>query len=1504
MSDQNQALEHRGHKGTSALAKVWQFAGSAGRLLAPRRRRAWVGDRHAEIEHRRVGAEQLGAIAEWFTANTAELPGLDWVDVNPHTSRITFRFQSGAFCRDELVGLVERAETECHCPDAPFHDGANEHPADDEPRQQLQVAAVAELAGLGLGSLLRAAPFGPAKIGTRSAMVLALIRTVPQLRRRVDERLGPERSQLSLDLAGALAQSLAQRPLTLVVLLAARVEALRESEARRRVWRERLDELHQIPANVPIEHGAWEPRPEPLPQGPVEDYAERAWFLSLTGFGLSLAATRSVRRAVAALFGAIPQPARLGREIFAIELGRSLAKRRNLVMDTSALRKLDRVDCLVLQGDLARHRPVGIASVHGASGVSAESAAEGERAARRLFERQDPLRVQGDDEWQLGPVSSLDVAFDEELTRVQRDLDERGVLSLGLSRDGRGVAIVEIRIRAEIGAQDVVSAARVAGMKVVVAGADATSLEELGCDDFIGPDEGIRAGVQRLQADGQVVFLVATAGSPGLGVADVSVGLCRAGEPTPWGADVLCGSDLSEARTLIEACVVARRVSKQSVNVGLAAATVGTLVSAGGEIGVSSRRVFSVLNMASMASMVNGFRNALGLERRRLSAPRDPTPWHALTPAGAVARLRTRDTGLSWVEARERLAPSSLARPRALQLLDTISDEFFNPLAPLLAAGAGLSAVVGSTADAVFVGGVFGLSAVIGGVQRFRAETAIDDLAQDARRTILVRRSGRVMRVGGHELVRGDIVLLRAGDVVPADCRLLETDFLEIDASSLTGESLPIRKYVVPAYDDTVADRASMLYESTTVAAGRGVAVVVATGDDTEARRGAGGKAERAVGGVELRLRQLMAMTGPVALGAGGGVVLAGLLRGRKMSDLVSSAVSLAVGSVPEGLPLLASAAQLAAAQRLSAKGALVRRARSVEALGRVDVLCFDKTGTVTEGRMAVHSVSDGATEERLIAASGDRLAILAVAVRATPTRRQDGTVTDPTDEAVRIGAQACNVDRKWSLPDWQRVDELPFEPGRGYHAVVGRVAAGHVLSVKGAPEALLAACVATVRAGEDSPLDERAREVLFSEAAALARRGLRVLAVAERRSSEVPDASELDNLVFLGFIALSDPVRPTAAAALAEIRRAGVEVVMITGDHPSTASAIAAELDLMRGRQVMTGAELARLDDAELTARISQVAAFARVTPAQKVRVVRTLQRMNRVAAMAGDGANDAPAMRVADVGIAIGAQATAAARSAADVIVVDGRMETIVEALVEGRAMWASVREAVSILVGGNFGEIAFSLGGGLVDGRPPLSARQLLLVNLLTDVAPAMAIAIRPPAESERARLQLEGPDASLSEALTRAIAIRATATAIGASAAWGVGRLTGTVARARTIGLIALVGSQLAQTLTMAERDRSVLLTGLGSAAILAAIVQTPFISGAFGCRPLGPLGWTIALSGSALGAYAGTVLPKYVDAYEPQVRAQLARFKRTPLVRVLSREMPVLPEIDPGALYEE
>jgi magnesium-transporting ATPase (P-type) len=401
------------------------------------------------------------------------------------------------------------------------------------------------------------------------------------------------------------------------------------------------------------------------------------------------------------------------------------------------------------------------------------------------------------------------------------------------------------------------------------------------------------------------------------------------------------------------------------------------------------------------------------------------------------------------------------------------------------------------------------------------------------------------------------------------------------------------------------------------------------------------------------------------------------------------------------------------------------------------------------------------------------------------------------------------------------------------------------------------------MRGGAAEALDDGGRLALFSSATQLAAQGLRVLAVAERAtaSDAALDPALVVDLTFRGFVAFRDPIRETAAAAVASLRAAGVETVMITGDHPSTAEAIARELHLLGSRQVMTGAELAALSDGDLDRRVSSVAVFARVTPSQKVRIVRALQRAGRVVAMAGDGANDAAAIRLADAGIAIGEGSTHAARAAADIVVMDGRIETIVDAIAEGRAMWASVRDAVSILIGGNLGEIGFTLLAGLIDGTPPLHARQLLLVNLFTDIAPAMAVALRPPAPQAFESLARETPDAALGAPLDRQIATRAFTTALGAGTAWAVGRVLGSRPKARTIGLAALVGTQLGQTITSGEFSRPVVFTSIASAGALSLLIQTPGVSHFFGCRPLGPIAWSTAIGASVAATMLGSAISK-------------------------------------------
>jgi cation-transporting P-type ATPase I len=343
------------------------------------------------------------------------------------------------------------------------------------------------------------------------------------------------------------------------------------------------------------------------------------------------------------------------------------------------------------------------------------------------------------------------------------------------------------------------------------------------------------------------------------------------------------------------------------------------------------------------------------------------------------------------------------------------------------------------------------------------------------------------------------------------------------------------------------------------------------------------------------------------------------------------------------------------------------------------------------------------------------------------------------------------------------------------------------------------------------------------------------------------------------------------------DMHRAGVDIVMVTGDHPSTAEAIATELGLRNAGQVITGAEIEGLDDDALAKLVGRVGVFARVTPMHKVRIVRALQRTGRVVAMTGDGANDAPAIRLADVGIALGEGSTTAARQAADMVVTDERIETIVHAALEGRALWTSVRDAVAILVGGNLGEILYTLVGGLFASQPPLNVRQLLLVNLVTDTFPALAIALRPPVHTSPEELLREGPDASLGDALTRDIMWRAMITAGCASGAWLAARMGGKRG-ANTVGLLALTGSQLAQTLAAGSHSLPVIATSVGSFAALVAVVETPVVSHFFGCRPLGPMGLLQATAAMAVGTGAYVVLPRVVDKVVPRLAGAWRRWR--------------------------
>jgi cation-transporting ATPase I len=733
---------------------------------------------------------------------------------------------------------------------------------------------------------------------------------------------------------------------------------------------------------------------------------------------------------------------------------------------------------------------------------------------------------------------------------------------------------------------------------------------------------------------------------------------------------------------------------------------------------------------------------------------------------------------------------------------------------------------------------------------------------------VSVRRGGTFLSVAPDAVVAGDVVHLDAGDAVPADARILAADGLEVDESSVTGESVPVVKGPAPSDSVTVADRTSMLWAGTAIAAGSVEAAVVATGATTEVGRAQleGDDVDLSSRtGVEARLRDLTRLTLPVSFLGGAAVTVAGLLRQVPLRETLQTGVSLGVAAVPEGLPILATMAQLASARRLAESGALVRNPRAIEALGRVDVLCADKTGTLTEGRLALRLVSDGEHEWKLDSLTSEARRVIAVGLRASPRNHND---EDPlphlTDQAIVDGATRLGLETSGDDDHWIRIAELPFEPARSYHAVLGENGRGSVLSVKGAPEVVLPRCATWHRGGADRELAPAERDALLARVEELGLRGYRVLAVAEREASSRQDLDDerVDRLRLVGFLGLSDQLRSTAADAAADLQRAGVDVVILTGDHPSTAQGIGGELGILDSGGVFTGQQIDELDDDKLVDALDDVAVFARVTPAHKVRLVNAYQRAGRTVAMTGDGANDAPAIKLADTGIAVGENSTSAARQAADLVVPDGRIETVVEALIEGRAMWSSVRDAIAILLGGNLGEIGFTLAGATVTGRSPLNARQLLLVNLLTDVLPATAVALRPPRHNGEDLLRA-GPDVALGRSLDRSILIRAAATAGGAGTGWVAARLTGRRRRASTVALTALVGTQLGQTILSGGRDPVVLAAAAGSAAVLVTIVQTPGLSHFFGCTPLGPVGWSIAAASATTATAASTVVPKFL-----------------------------------------
>jgi Ca2+-transporting ATPase len=751
--------------------------------------------------------------------------------------------------------------------------------------------------------------------------------------------------------------------------------------------------------------------------------------------------------------------------------------------------------------------------------------------------------------------------------------------------------------------------------------------------------------------------------------------------------------------------------------------------------------------------------------------------WHRRDIADVLRELRTdRETGLSDAGAADRLrgvGPNELPGGPALSPFRILLSQFASTMVAVLLFAAAVSALLRDPADAVAILAIVVLNAVLGFTQEYRAEKAVAALRRLAAPEVRVRRGGRVLVVPARDIVPGDIVLLSAGCRVPADARLIEGHSLRVDESPLTGESVPVEKSpeAIPDPALPLADRRNCLHLGTTVVHGRGTAAVTDTGTGTELGRIARMLSEvrREPTPLQRRMARLGRSLALLAVAIVAVLFGMGLLRGEEPGLLFLTAVSLAVAAVPEGLPAVVTVTLALGSRRMLARRALIRKLPAVETLGSVTVICSDKTGTLTRNRMTVAEVASAGERASFEAGASPpplpgphRFLAAACALCNDALVPSSGDVLplgDPTEIALAELSGRAGLPKGKLEERFPRRAETPFTSERkrmttvheadrkasgpaGSHDPAGEIVLPYLggapafAVTKGAADGLLPLCGAEWTADGARPLSPAGRERILAEVAEMADRGLRVLGVAFRPLPGAPDGAWAEEretgLTFLGLVGMIDPPRPEAAAAVATCRAAGIRPVMITGDHPRTAIAVARSLGIDRGAPAVTGAELSRMTPRELAAAARTTDVYARVSPEHKLAIVSALRDDGHVVAMTGDGVNDAPALRKADIGVAMGESGTDAAREASDMVLTDDNFATIVAAVEEGRVIYDNVRKFVLFILASNVGEILVMFLGPLLGMPLPLLPLQILWVNLLTDGLPALALGVEPAEE----------------------------------------------------------------------------------------------------------------------------------------------------------------------------
>lgn len=852
--------------------------------------------------------------------------------------------------------------------------------------------------------------------------------------------------------------------------------------------------------------------------------------------------------------------------------------------------------------------------------------------------------------------------------------------------------------------------------------------------------------------------------------------------------------------------------------------------------------------------------------------------WYKYSSEEVVQKLKTdRYSGLTREESLlrlERYGANELAETRGRTIGHMILDQFRDFMVLVLIAAAVVSGLLSEFADSLVIVAIVVLNAVLGVIQENKAEKSLAALKNMASPTAKTLRGGDTVVIRSGDLVPGDIVFLEAGDLVPADGRLLEAAGLRVEEAALTGESVPVDKQTGPVSGDGVAlgDIKNMAFAGSTVIYGRGVMVVTGTGMDTEIGKVAGliQNEDNTETPLQKRLADLGKKLGILSVAASLILFLLGLLTGEQPIEMFLTAVSMAVAVIPEGLPATVTIVLAVGVQRMIKRNAIIRKLPAVETLGAATVICSDKTGTLTQNKMTVEEIWAGGLVYNVASKhvgpatiDGDITMALRAGVMANDaklTLRDAGkweASGDPTETAIVIAAAQLGLIKYEMEAENPRVLEIPFDSDRKLMTTIHQRGSGFTVYVKGAPDLLATKCSRLISGGRTKDLSGEYRQQIIEANTHLAEKGLRVLGMAYKEITELPQELNVveSDLVFAGLIGMVDPPREEAFEAVRKTVEAGIRPCMITGDHEITARAIAGRLGITReGDLTVTGGELEKMTDDQLAKNVGQYSVFSRVSPEHKLRIVKALQANRQVVAMTGDGVNDAPALKKADIGAAMGIIGTEVAKQASDMILTDDNYATVVAAVEEGRSIYANIKKSIYYLLSCNAGEIIVLFLALLVGLPRPLLPIQILWVNLVTDSLPGLALGLEPP-ERDIMKRPPRDPDEKI---LTKNTGLRLLLEGMVIAAvtlfAFLVG-LSGSLEQARTMAFLTLSFSQKAHAFNKRSDTKSLWAIGwfsnrylvlgvLVSTVVQLSVVFIPFLQKVFKVTALTGEQWLI------------------------------------------------------------